>query len=91
MNPGGALPGADLTPAHHALAGALRKRLALVADRAFYQRDPAGHLAQLRAVSEEIAALAAQLPVPVDPQLAHYLQRGSFDKALAAIEAGFQH
>lgn len=70
-----------------ALAAALRKRLALIADRAFYQRDPAAHLAALQAVSERITALAAQLPPPVDPQLAHYFQRGSFDKALAFLEA----
>ena len=71
-----------------ALAAALRRRLALIADRAFYQRDPAAHLAELQAVSEKITVLAAQLPPPVDPQLAHYFQRGSFDKALACLEAG---
>ena len=71
-----------------ALAAALKKRLALVADRAFYQRDPVAHLAELQAVSGKITALAAQLPPPVDPQLAHYFQRGSFDKALAFLEAG---
>ncbi len=71
-----------------ALADALKKRRALVADRAFYQRDPAAHLAELREVSGRITALAAQLLPPVDPQLAHYLQRCSFDKALAFLEAG---
>ena len=71
----------------HALSAALRQRLALIADRAFYQRDPSAHLAELQAVSEKITALAAQLPPPVDPQLAHYFQRGSFDKALAFLEA----
>ena len=70
-----------------ALAAALRKRLALIADRAFYQRDPTSQQAELQAVSEKITALAAHLPPPVDPQLAHYFQRGSFDKALAFLEA----
>ena len=79
---------AESTDARQALAAALKKRLALVADRAFYLRDPAAHLAELQAVSGRITALAAQLPPPVDPQLAHYLQRCSFDKALAFLEEG---
>ena len=78
---------AESPDAFQALAAALKKRLALVADRDFCQRDPAAHLAELQTVSEKITALAAQLPPPVDPQLAHYLQRCSFDKALAFIEA----
>ena len=79
---------ADSTVACQALAGALKERLALVADRDFYRRDPAAHLAQLQSVSGRITALAAQLPPGVDPQLAHYLQRCSFDKALAFLEDG---
>ena len=70
-----------------ALAGALKERLALVADREFYRRDPAAHLAQLQTVSGRITGLAAQLPPGGDPQLTHYLQRCSFDKALAFLEA----
>jgi hypothetical protein len=72
---------------YQTLAAALRERLDVIADRAFYARDPAGHLDRLRAVSERIVQLQGQLPPPIDPQLAHYLQRGSFDKALAFIEA----
>ena len=77
----------DSPAACQALADALKERLALVADRAFYLRDPAAHLAELQAVSGRITALAAQLPSGVDPQFAHYLQRCSFDKALAFLEA----
>jgi hypothetical protein len=69
------------------LAAALRERLALIADREWYARDPAGHLARLRTVSEQITALQRQLPTPVDPQLAHFLERASYDKALAFLEA----
>jgi hypothetical protein len=69
------------------LTAALKERLALIADREFYQRDPAAHLARLQAVSGTIATTATQLPGPVDPQLAHYLQRCSYDKALAFLEA----
>ena len=79
---------AESTVAREALADALKERLGLVADREFYRRDPAAHLAQLQSVSGRITALAAQLPPGVDPQLAHYLQRCSFDKALAFIEGG---
>lgn len=68
------------------LAAALRERLAVIADRASYERDPQAHLLQLQNVSERIAALAARLPGPVDPRLAHYLERCSYDKALAFLE-----
>jgi len=68
------------------LIAALKERLALIADREFYQRDPTGHLARLQAVSAEIVIAAAQLPAPVNPQLAHFLQRCSCDKALAFLE-----
>lgn len=68
------------------LAAALRERRAVIADRDFYARDPAAHLAQLQEVSGEITALAAELPRPVDPQLAHFLERCSYDKALAFLE-----
>lgn len=79
---------AESTDPCQALAAALKDRLALVADREFYRRDSAAHLAQLKTVSGRITALAAQLPPGGDPQLAHYLQRCSFDKALAFLEAG---
>ncbi len=70
---------------HRQLAAALNRRLAIVADRGFYQRDSAAHLQQLQAVSEEISGLASQLPVGAEPELAHYLQRCSYDKALALL------
>jgi predicted component of type VI protein secretion system len=65
-----------------ALAEALRKRLAVIADRGWYARDSAGHLEALKSVSERIERLSATLPSPVDPQLRHYLERRSYDKAL---------
>ncbi len=69
------------------LATALRERLAVIADRDLYARDPAAHLDRLQRASEQIATLQSQLPTPLDPQFAHYLQRQSYDKALAWIEA----
>jgi hypothetical protein len=68
------------------LAEALRLRRALIADREFYARDPAGHLDQLKSASERITLVSTQLPAPVDPQLAHFLERCSYDKALAFLE-----
>ena len=69
------------------LANALRERLAVIADRDFYARDPAAHLEKLKAVSEKITQLGAALPRPVPGDFAHYLQRQSYQKALDWIVA----
>ena len=71
---------------YQALASALRERLAVIADREAYARDAAAHMESLKQVSERISTLQAQLPEPVDPQLSHFLQRCSYDKALAFLE-----
>jgi hypothetical protein len=68
-----------------ALAHALRQRLALIADRDWVLRDAAGHLEALKNISETISSLSARLPEPVHPQLRHYLERCSYDKALAFL------
>ncbi|MHA3770289.1 hypothetical protein ACXR0O_01985 [Verrucomicrobiota bacterium sgz303538] len=69
-----------------ALREALQQRLAVIIDREAYQRDATAHLERLKTVSEQIAQLSSELPRPVDPQLAHFLQRCSYDKALAFLE-----
>ena len=69
------------------LASALRERLAIIGDEKS-RRDPEKHMARLRAVSEKIDSLAAALPKQIDPQLAHFLQRKSYDKALGLLESG---
>ena len=71
---------------HADLANALRERLAIIRDENS-RRDPEKHKARLRAISEKIDNLAAALPKPIDPQLAHFLQRKSYDKALEFVEA----
>ena len=77
----------DRASVYNELAAALRERLAVISDRELYARDPAAHLEHLRSASERIADLGGKLPRPVDPKLAHYLERCSYDKALAFLEA----
>jgi len=67
------------------LKEALRERLAVIRDEES-RRDEAKHIARLRAISEKIDKLQAALPQPIDPRLAHYLQRRSYDKALEFLE-----
>ena len=67
------------------LIAALQERLAIIGDETS-RLDQEKHMARLRAVSERIDKLEAQLPQPVDPQLAHYLQRRSYHKALELLE-----
>ena len=68
-----------------ALAAALRERRSIIADETS-RRDPERHLERLKTVSEKIGALEKALPHPVDPRLAHYLTRCSYDKALEMLE-----
>jgi hypothetical protein len=73
---------------HQQLADALRQRLDVIADRELRERDPAAHLAALKTASENIAHLQAHLPPESDARLRHFLERCSYDKALAMIESG---
>ena len=68
------------------LRDALKQRLAIIHDEES-RRDDAKHIDRLRAISEEIDKLQAALPQPIDPRLAHYLQRRSYEKALEFIES----
>ncbi len=67
------------------LAAALRERLETIRDENS-RRDPEKHTARLRAISEKIERLEEGLPKPIDPQLAHFLQRKSYNKALQFLE-----
>jgi hypothetical protein len=73
--------------AYTALTTALRERLAVIADRQAYARDPESHLERLKNASEQITRCANELPQPIAPDLAHYLQRASYDKALVWLES----
>ena len=83
-----ASPKAFASPDHFGVADlkeALRERLAIIHDEES-RRDVNKHTERLRVVSEKIDKLAAALPRPIDPQLAHYLQRRSYEKALEFLE-----
>lgn len=68
------------------LADALRLRLEVIGDTAARDRDSEAHLQRLQRASEDIIRLQAALPDSLDPQFAHYLQRCSYDKALAWLD-----
>lgn len=67
------------------LSASLRERLRLIADYEFRDRDPGDHLKKLQEASETIERWEKVLLSEgnVDPKLRHYLERRSYDKALA--------
>ena len=64
---------ADPDTALQDLAALLRRRLEVIADHAWRDRDPDAHLEALKSVSLEIStahqSLSGQLPVPPQPFL----------------------
>lgn len=75
--------------AENELAEALRERLRIIADEES-RHNTERHMARLRDISKRIDALAFELPQPVNPMLAHYLHRRSYDKALELLCSGRQ-
>ena len=70
------------------LTEALRERLAIIADHAHRDRDAAAHLQRLVDISTRIDSLiSALMQEQLDPELRHYLEKCSYDKALARIES----
>lgn len=67
------------------LAEALRERLAVIRDEQS-RRNEVTHIERLKAVSEKIEKLQRKVPRPINPRLAHYLERKSYDKALEYLE-----
>ena len=74
-----------MTKTETELAEALRERLKIISDEAS-RSYPDQHVKRLREISERIETLAAALPQPIPPRLAHFLDRRSYDKALALLE-----
>ena len=69
-----------------ALAELLRRRLAVIGDTAFRDRDPEAHLEALKTVSEAIMAKHADLKPKLHPRLDHFLTNCSYEKALDYLE-----
>jgi hypothetical protein len=65
------------------LGALLERRLAVIGDQDLRERDPAAQLDQLRTVSEEITTMYEQNKGALPPRLKHYLERASYQKALA--------
>ena len=68
------------------LARLLRKRLDIIADHAFRDRDQQAHLEALKAIFEGIQREHEKLKEKISPRLEHFLSGGSYDKALTFIE-----
>ena len=67
---------------HPELQTLLRQRLAIIADHAFRDRDPAGHLEELKRISGLIDDYAKAHFREFDAKLRHYLSNCSYQKAL---------
>jgi hypothetical protein len=65
----------------------LRRRIAVIEDHAWRDREPAAQLAALQAVSEQISEWTASHRLVMDGQLRHFLANSSFQKALAHLES----
>lgn len=65
----------------------LQRRLDLIADHAFRDRDAAAHLEALKNVSEEIMAEHARLRPQLPARLNHFLTQASFSKALEYLDS----
>lgn len=68
------------------LKQAVQKRLEIVSDHAFRDRDPAAHLEALKQAHHRLEAMIAELPPNCDPRLRHFLERQSYEKALAFLQ-----
>jgi len=78
-----AAPAGDEAANYAALVRLLERRLAVIADHAWRDRDGDGQLRALREVSHEIEDWRARHGGQVDFHMQHYLQNCSYDKALA--------
>ena len=68
------------------LESLLIRRLEIIADHAWRDRDSAGHLDELKRVSEELMDEHQRLATDLPPRLAHFLQNASYSKALSYLQ-----
>jgi hypothetical protein len=73
-------------PASLELAALLRTRLAVIANHAWRDSDSAAHLNALKEVSLAIEARQQECWSNMSAKLRHYMERRSYDKALAYLE-----
>ncbi len=71
----------DFFPRADELQRALEARRLIIADQEFRDRDPQAHLAALRKAAAAIDAAVERLGCSTPPELNHYLQGQSYDKA----------
>ena len=76
-----------MTQKEQELAEVLRERLKIISDERS-RRNPEQHVKRLREISGRIETLAAALPQPIPPRLAHFLDRRSYHKALEFLCSG---
>ena len=69
------------------LATLLRRRVSIIANHLWRDRDAVGQLAALQSVSEEISVWTLAHRAKVDAKLRHYLANVSYEKALHHVEA----
>lgn len=68
------------------LAHLLRRRIEIIEDTAWRDRDSSGHLEGLKTASEAIMAKHAELKGRLSPRLEHFFSNCSYGKALDFIE-----
>jgi len=71
---------------HQLLLDALRSRLTIVADRDWYARDAAGHLVALQQASSHLEEIYQANASDFSPQLRHFIERQSYQKAVDYLE-----
>lgn len=64
----------------------LRKRIEIIANHEFRDNDPESHLMALKEISESIEKEHHELRGDVSPQLEHFLDNRSYNKALKFLE-----
>lgn len=77
-----------MNPEFEPLRQLLLRRLAIIADHALRESDPAEQLRQLQEVSVALQAEHERLRPSLPPRLNHFLTQSSLQKALDWIERG---
>lgn len=74
--------------ATHELLSLLHRRLAIIADHSWRDRDGEAHLQALKSISEEIAIWTTLHRDSLDAKMRHFLSNCSYQKALDYLESG---